>query len=131
MKKVMIIGLSIALLIASVLLWHHVHRSILTGTWVRDLPNGVRSVWTVSPDGSYVSEVTGFPDGLVHKWVGRMEVKDGVLIDTITQAMVGTQTVAGLEKAVTNREKIIRIDDRTLVMQPPPGRTNPAVFIKQ
>ena len=130
MKKLTLIGLFLALLVAVLLLWMHLHRSKLTGTWERDLPNGVRSVMTVSPDGSYVTEVTGFPDGLVHKFVGTMVVSNGFLIDTITSMMAGTQIAVGPKKAV-NRTKIIRIDGHTLVLPSPPGQTNPTVYIKQ
>jgi len=118
MKKLIIIGLSVVLLIVAFLLWHHPHPSLLTGTWIADIGNGMRNTTTVQSDGSYVALVTGRPDGQVQTWEGRMDVKDGLLINTITNMMAGTQTVAGFKKDIT-RAKIIQMDDHTLVIQPP------------
>ena len=135
MKKFMFIGLSVVLLIVAFLLWHHTRPSILTGTWIADLGNGLQNATTVQPDGSYVALVTGGPDGQVQTWKGRMDVKDGLLINTVTNMMAGTHTVAGFEKGVVTRSKITRMDDHTFVIQPPvPHPTDPPLsvtFIKK
>src|ERR1019366_2759043 len=119
MKKFIIIGLSVVLLIGAFLVWHHPHPSLLTGTWIADFGNGKRNTTTVQSDGSYVALVTGSPDGQVRTWKGRMDAKDGQLINTISNEMVGTQTVAVRKNGIVVRAKIIQMDDHTLVIQPP------------
>ena len=130
MKKVIAIGIPLALLIVVLLLWLHPHRSILTGTWAADIGHGTLNTTTVRPDGGYTCLITNGSNGQVQTWEGRMDVKDGLLINTITNVTVGTQTVAGFKKGVVTRAKIIQMDDHTLVIQPP-DLSNSVTFIKK
>jgi hypothetical protein len=57
----------------------------LTGTWVADFPNGVRSTSTVHPDGSYSARLDGYTNGSVITLEGHVRLEDGVIVDTCTK----------------------------------------------
>lgn len=57
----------------------------LTGTWVADFPSGVRSTWIIHADGSYFGQLTGFKSGRVVSLEGKVQLKNGFLLDTCTK----------------------------------------------
>ena len=122
MKKSISIGLAAVLLI--IILWFllHPHGSALTGIWIADLGQGRTNTTTIRRDGSYRSLVMGDQNGLVETREGRMDMKDGQLINTLTNVVMGTQTVSGYSQGVMDSSTIIQMDDHTLVIRRPGGR---------
>ena len=92
----------------------------LPGTWIfeRDLRViHFRSVTTVASNGSYVSQITvtksnSTPDTLSLQ--GTWQVKDGFLVDTITNDSDKT-----VRLPYTKSERILRADERELVVDTP------------
>lgn len=93
MKKVIIIGLAVIIVTMIAVLWtrsrHPSDRQIqreLAGTWYFTWPKDPRLTTTnvIAPDGSCVSEVSGFPDGKTIRSEGTFIVRDGTVIATVT-----------------------------------------------
>jgi hypothetical protein len=113
-------------------------RKKLPGIWVFEARfargGDVVSTTTVAPDGSYVCTIAipGRTNGpRTISMEGTFRVENGFLIDTITK---NSQTNASVPS--TNRGRIVRIDDRELVLDDErlPGvvyATNEAVYRKQ
>ena len=112
MKKLIIIGFAVALLVPSLLLWQHFKHpsdSKLTqqiaGTWTR----GEFFSQTYSPDGSFSTSI-GHSNGLV-TYQGTWLVKDQALIKTITNAQGTGSHRAGEPVGSVDSSKIIHLDD--------------------
>jgi hypothetical protein len=113
MKKTITIGFTVALLIIVALLsWQHFKpsrdakiRKNLPGIWVVNWGKNHRSTSTISPDGSYVCQITGSSDGTVVTVEGTFQVRDGFLIDTMTKSSQTTTHVPNV-----SRGQIIRAD---------------------
>jgi hypothetical protein len=92
-KKLTIIGLSVAIFVACMLLlWQHVKisrdrdfRQSLAGVWSWELEN-MRCTNIVAPDGSFVSQLMfSHPDRTnTYQMAGTWHIKDGSLIETVT-----------------------------------------------
>ena len=114
MKKIIIIGISVALLIiASLLFWLHSRSPSDTkigqrvaGTWTRARGGPL----VVNPDGSWAIKSLG--DSPTNSYAGTWQIKGGVLSMTITNGLVegGHSPVGGIIGY-----KIIRVDDHQLV----------------
>ena len=119
MKKSITIGIGVALLIVvSVMFWHHeqslrdaeIHQK-LAGDWVSENP-AIKGTITFRSDGNFaVNETFGLGTN-AHpvKFDGTWQVKDGYLTTTPTQAVLGEAHLVG------SRAKIIRVNDRELVL---------------
>jgi hypothetical protein len=88
----------------------------ITGPWWHSQPSfsspfGAMSRLTIASNGDYVCHIT-FYNGRIHtnSLEGRWQVKDGLLIDTITKVNPPRQPVPSVS---TNR--IVRVNDRELV----------------
>ena len=112
MKKIITLGVAVVLLAVSFLFWQHFHCPSLTGTWSLSVGAHIRSTSTINPDGSYMCQVTGLPNGQVANFAGTMKVKDGFLIDTVT-----SDSQAGLRVPRTTQARIVRFDDHELVVK--------------
>ena len=84
----------------------------LTGTWVADFPNGLRTTCTVKPDGSYSARLC-FTNGSVTTLAGRMQIKGGFIVDTCTKRS-DTNAVPFVEKGY-----IVHIDAHEIVSRWP------------
>jgi len=82
----------------------------LTGTWIADFPNGVRSTCIVHADGSYFAQIAGFTNGRVVSLEGKLQLKHGVLLDTCTKHSDTNATVPFVAHGY-----IIRMNDREIV----------------
>ena len=114
MKKLSIIGLAVVLVAVIALLWIHFKhpsdRQIqreLAGTWYFIWPKTPRLTTTnvIAPDGSYVSQISGFPNGKTIRNEGTLIVRDGVVIATVTNES-GPQTM---------QWHIVRLDSHELI----------------
>ena len=101
------------------------------GTWVCEFddPNGshFKSTTVVAPDGRYMCHATTTGTNKISKTFeieGNWEIKDGVLIDTMTKH---SQTNAPIPR--TSRAQIIRRSDRELIAKWE-GMENEAVLRK-
>src|SRR5271155_3752255 len=95
MKKLTIIGLSVVIIVACVLLlWHHAKisrdrdedfREKLAGVWLRELDN-MRCTNIVAPDGSFTCQSWfSHPDRTnTYQDTGTWHIKDGSLIQAVT-----------------------------------------------
>jgi hypothetical protein len=84
MRKIGTIGFAVASLTVTFLVWQHFRSPKLTGTWVINIGPTIRSTSVVSPDGSYVCQMTGDPDRKDVTLMETMKVKGSVLIYAIT-----------------------------------------------
>ena len=114
MKKLSIIGLAVVLVVVIALLWIHFKhpsdRQIqreLAGTWYFTWAKSPRLTTTnvIAPDGSYVSQISGFQNGKTIRNEGTLIVRDGVVIATVTNES-GSQTM---------QLHIIRLDSHELI----------------
>jgi len=94
-------------------------RQKLTGKWREDsqFPGGihVQSERIVDSDGSYILHLTNtLADGVRTVTVaGTLEVKDGILIDTITNDL----TYHTLVPRIAGVDRIIRVDEHQLIVR--------------
>jgi hypothetical protein len=109
----------------------------LSGTWhqIALYEHGGRSeiATTIASDGSYVSDIIFHNSDSTtgtNKTEGTMRVKDGVLVATVTRYK-GTN----MEVPMVTRARIVRIDDRELVLDPEKDGsvrpTNEMIFRRQ
>jgi hypothetical protein len=105
-------------------------RRRLTGAWATEdftLDTGVRTgtgMWTISTNGSFRREWTNaFSVSVVQRVTseGTVQVKDGFLIETITNVVAhgrpeSEQNILP-DGGVTGRTRIIRLDNRELVIE--------------
>jgi hypothetical protein len=82
----------------------------VTGTWVVEVGNNIRSVNLIRPDGSYAAKVTGFTNGSVVMIEGTFRVKNGELIETVTKSSQTNEKVP-----FTVHGKIIRLNEHEIV----------------
>jgi hypothetical protein len=113
-------------------------RRNLPGSWIAagNYPEGGRftNTITVDPTGGYVCHVAAYgTDGILRTsdLAGKFEVRDGMLIDTMTRH---SNTNAPLPS--TSRCRIVRFDGRDLVITPDESvrgnlKTNEVVLRKQ
>jgi hypothetical protein len=80
-------------------------RKSLPGDWQVEMADGGKSESTYLPNGDFKCHVT-FPSGNTMEMVGRYEVKDGFLIETVTSA----------SPPAVLRFQIIQSDDREMVL---------------
>jgi hypothetical protein len=128
MKKIIIIGFVVALVVASVLLWQHSkHPSDaklarqITGAWTKDtskmkafsLTDPLIYTRTFSTDGSY-SFIWGHQSALV-TFLGTWLVKDGELVVTFTSSHgTGSHQAASVAGQVDHC-KIVHVDEHQLI----------------
>jgi hypothetical protein len=82
----------------------------VTGTWVVDAGNNIRSVNLIRPDGSFATKVTGFTNGSVVLIEGTFRVKNGELVETVTKSSQTNEKVPFVVHG-----KIIRLNDHEMV----------------
>jgi len=82
----------------------------LTGTWVVDLGNNIRSVNIIGANTGFAAQVTGFTNGSVVRIEGTFRVRNGELIETVTKDSQPNEKVPFVV-----RGHIIHLDDRELV----------------
>lgn len=82
----------------------------VTGTWVVEVGNNIRSVNLIRPDGSYAAKVTGFTNGSVVMIEGTFRVKNGELVETVTKSSQPNEKVP-----FTVHGQIIRLNNHEMV----------------
>ena len=128
----MIIGLSVVIVVACVLLvWQHVKisrfdrdfRQSLAGTWSRELEN-MRCTNIVAPDGSFTEQSTfSHPDRTnTYQMAGTWHIKDGNLIEAVTSDSNKSALVPR-----THSGKIIVVNSNEFIMAWQ-GSTNKTVW---
>jgi len=116
MKKFIIIGFAVALLVTSLLLWQHFkHPSdakltqTVSGSWTKG-----STVLVMAHDGSF-SESFHFPKGTL-TLAGTWQIKDGILIWTTTN-VIGPEP--HMKVGTVDRSKIVSVDAHRLVYEGP------------
>ena len=120
MKKIIVTGFAIGLLIiATLLLWHHTRpsgdaaiRQKLIGSWGSENP-AIKGAVTFSPDGSFtVNETFGLGTN-THpvQYAGTWQVEDGYLVTRTAQGSSG-----GVHVEPITRQKIIHVNDQEFVI---------------
>ncbi len=88
----------------------------VTGTWVVEIGNNIRSVSVIRPDGGYAATVTGFTNGSVVMVEGSFRVKNGELVETVTKSSQTNEkvpfTVHGQIIRLNNHEMIAKWDTK-------------------
>jgi len=88
----------------------------VTGTWVVDVGNNIRSVNLIRPDGSYAAKVTGFTNGSVVMIEGTFLVKNGELVETVTKSSQKDEKVPFVVRghiiSLTDHEMVARWDTK-------------------
>ena len=115
MKKIVAIGFTVALLVIVALLsWHYFKHSrdtkisrILTGTWHADDLGS----FTVRSDGGYVWQITNLTTGRAVTIEGTFQVRDGVLINTVTKSSRTNTHVP-----YVSHSQIVRANDYEMVI---------------
>ena len=114
MKKLIIVGFGLGLLVIALLVWYHVrHPSDATirkeypGTWVAQGAGG-HSTIHIYPDGHFVATFTGRQSGTLE---GTWRVEHGFIVTTYTNSSF-TKRVPYSES-----DKVIRMDGHELVTQ--------------
>jgi hypothetical protein len=104
---------------------------MLPGVWHVDANGGSSADWhstmTVASNGHYVSKIISHDDaGRMHAFEleGSLQVKAGYLIETITKS-----TLKGPTAPMTNRSRIVRVKERTLVVKSE-NMTEESIFTK-
>ena len=125
LKKFIIIGFVIALVVASVLLWQHFKHTSDTklarqiiGTWTRgslSWTHGPLFSRTISPDGSFSTSI-GHSNALV-TYQGTWLVKDQALVMTVTNTHGTGSHEAGSPVGSVNSDKIIHVDDHQFIYE--------------
>lgn len=127
MKKFALIGFALAILAIIIFLWWHhgkhpsdmAIRQQLPGTWTETGSNGVKKKITIDPDGHVVMRISGKVMG---RSEGTIEVKDGLLVCTITNSSERIKLPA------TESVRVIWIDNHELVV--PGDRNSKVVYTK-
>jgi ABC-type glycerol-3-phosphate transport system substrate-binding protein len=119
MRKIVVTGFAIGLLIVvTLLLWHHIRhpgdaaiRQKLIGSWGSENP-AIKGAVTFNPDGSFaVNETFGLGTN-AHpvQYAGTWQVEDGFLVTRTAQGSSG-----GVHVEPITRDKIIRVNDQEWV----------------
>jgi len=97
----------------------------LTGVWIADLPNERQSRIVIHPDGRYECKLTTLTNDRVVGIEGVLRVKDGVLIDTITN-ISGDAHQADALAALPSVDHVfvVRLDDHAFVAKWEDMQTN-------
>ena len=134
MKKFTIIGIGVVLIIiAAVLSWHFkTVREMdvknfrkLVGDWAARYSDGLHNVKTIRPDGSFMCSVTPTDNvGFLYHFEGTLQVKNGILIETVTN-----HSDTNVHVPFSSRLPVVRLNDNSLVVRTN-GTTNELVFWK-
>jgi hypothetical protein len=84
----------------------------VSGMWLVDIGNNVRSVNVIRPDGRFAARVTGFTNGSVVVIEGTFRVKNGALIETVTKS-----SQPGEKVPFVVHGKIIRLTPQEMITQ--------------
>ena len=82
----------------------------MTGTWVVEVGNNIRSVNIIKPDGSFAAKVTGFTNGSVVMIEGTFLAKNGALVETVTKSSQQNEKVPFVVQG-----HIIRLNNQEMV----------------
>jgi hypothetical protein len=93
-------------------------RQNLPGKWVRPTTkDGRQSTCTVDRDGKFECQITGFPDGSTLKLEGFYKVKDGLLIETVTNSSLPADSPAYKHVPYESSQRIVRMNGNEMVEQ--------------
>jgi hypothetical protein len=88
----------------------------VTGMWLVDIGNNVRSLNVIRPDGGFAAKVAGFTNGSVVMIEGTFLVKNGALVETVTKSSQPDEqvpfVVQGKIISLTPHEMITRWDTK-------------------
>jgi len=82
----------------------------VTGTWVVDVDQHIRSLNIIKPDGRFAAKVTGFTNGSVIIIEGTFQARGGELIETVTKSSQKNEKVPFVVHG-----QIIRLNEREMV----------------
>jgi hypothetical protein len=134
MKKIIIIGIGVVvLIIAAVLSWHfktlreadaNTFRKLIGG-WHVQYVDGLNNVTTIRPDASFACSVIPADNrGLLYDYKGTLQVKNGIVIETVTN-----HSDTNVQVPFTARLPIVRLNNNSFVVRTN-GTTNELVFWK-
>jgi hypothetical protein len=87
----------------------------VTGMWLVDIGNNVRSLNVIQPDGKFAAKVIGFTNGSVVTIEGTFLVKNGALVETVTKSSQQDEQVPFVVQgkiSLTPHEMITRWDTK-------------------
>ena len=82
----------------------------LTGTWVADLGNNIRSMNVINSKGNFAARFIGYTNSTEIRIEGTFKVTGGALIETVTKSSVKTEKVPFMV-----RGQIIRLNSQEMV----------------
>ena len=134
MKKIIFIGIgAVLLIIVAILSWQHVKAAKedaktfrrLIGDWGAHDSEGLHDVRDIRSDGSFtVSVIPANNWGLLYHFEGTLQIKNGNLIETITN-----HSDTNVHVPFTLREQIVHINDNRFIVRTN-GTTNELIFWK-
>ena len=82
----------------------------MTGTWMVEVGNNIRSLNVIKPDGSFAAKVTGFTNGSVVMIEGTFLAKNGALVETVTKSSQKNEEVPFVVQG-----HIMRLNDQEMI----------------